>query len=389
MYIPIGARMAQTSISLQIPPELRPADGRFGSGPSRLRPGALDRLAQTGATLMGTSHRQRPVKELVARVRAGLRELLSLPDGYEVALGNGGTTAFWDAATCGLVRRRALHLAYGEFSAKFAACTRGAPFLDDPIVLEAPAGDAPEPAADPDADVIAWAHNETSTGVMVPVVRPERSGDALVLVDGTSAAGGLPVDVSQADVYYFAPQKGFASDGGLWLAALSPAALERIDEIASQRPSTGGERWIPEFLSLPTALENSRKEQTYNTPAIATLFLLADQLEWMLDQGGLDAMVDRTTASSTHLYRWAEGHSHAAPFVADPAKRSLVVGTIDFDEEVDAAAVAGVLRANGIVDTEPYRKLGRNQLRVAMFPATDPADVEALTACIDWVLERL
>jgi phosphoserine aminotransferase len=337
---------------------------------------------------MGTSHRQRPVKDLVARVRAGLRELLALPDGYEIALGNGGTTAFWDAATCGLVRQRALHLAYGEFSAKFAACTRGAPFLADSIVIEAPAGDAPEPAADPDADVIAWAHNETSTGVMVPVARPERSGHALVLIDGTSAAGGLPVDVSQADVYYFAPQKGFASDGGLWLAALSPAAQERIDEIAQTGPSVAGERWIPEFLSLRTALENSGKEQSYNTPAIATLFLLADQLGWMLQSGGLDAMVDRTTASSTHLYRWADEHSHASPFVADPAKRSLVVGTIDFDEQVDASAVAGVLRANGIVDTEPYRKLGRNQLRVAMFPATDPADVEALTACIDWVLEQ-
>jgi phosphoserine aminotransferase len=381
--------MAQTSISLQIPPELKPADGRFGSGPSRLRPGALDRLADTGTGVMGTSHRQRPVKELVGRVRAGLRELLSLPDAYEVALGNGGTTAFWDAATAGLVRRRALHLAYGEFSAKFAACTRSAPFLADPILIEAPPGDAPEPVSDPEVDVIAWAHNETSTGVMVPVVRPENSADALVLIDATSGAGGLPVDVSQADAYYFAPQKGFASDGGLWLAALSPAARERIEEIAATRPSTAGERWIPEFLSLSTALENSGKDQTYNTPAIATLFLLADQLEWMLDQGGLEAMVRRTTASSSHLYGWAEAHPHAGPFVADPSKRSLVVGTIDFDDQVDAGAVAGVLRANGIVDTEPYRKLGRNQLRIAMFPATDPADVQALTACIDWVLERL
>jgi phosphoserine aminotransferase len=381
--------MAQTSISLQIPPELKPADGRFGSGPSRLRPGALDRLADTGTGVMGTSHRQRPVKELVGRVRAGLRELLSLPDSYEVALGNGGTTAFWDAATAGLVRRRALHLAYGEFSAKFAACTRSAPFLADPILIEAPPGDAPEPVSDPEVDVIAWAHNETSTGVMVPVVRPENSADALVLIDATSGAGGLPVDVSQADAYYFAPQKGFASDGGLWLAALSPAARERIEEIAATRPSAAGERWIPEFLSLSTALENSGKDQTYNTPAIATLFLLADQLEWMLDQGGLEAMVRRTTASSSHLYGWAEAHPHAGPFVADPSKRSLVVGTIDFDDQVDAGAVAGVLRANGIVDTEPYRKLGRNQLRIAMFPATDPADVQALTACIDWVLERL
>jgi phosphoserine aminotransferase len=340
---------------------------------------------------MGTSHRQAPVKELVARVRAGLRELLGVPDRYEVVLGNGGTTAFWDAATCCLVRQRALHLSYGEFSAKFAACTRGAPFLADPVVIEAPAGDAPDPAAidlagaEPPPDVLAWAHNETSTGVMVPVIRPKGSGEALVLIDATSGAGGLPVDVSQVDAYYFAPQKGFASDGGLWLAVLSPAALDRVDEIAA---APGPGRWIPAFLSLETARENSVKDQTYNTPAIATLFLLADQLEWMLDQGGLDAMVERTRRSSGHLYQWAEAHAHAQPFVADAAKRSLVVGTIDFSRQVDAAEVAAILRANGIVDVEPYRKLGRNQLRVAMFPATDPADVEALTACIDWVLER-
>lgn len=378
--------MPQASISLQIPSELKPADGRFGSGPSRLRPGALERLADTGDALMGTSHRQKPVKELVARVRTGIRELLGVPDDHEVILGNGGTTAFWDAATCGLVRERALHLAYGEFSAKFATCTRNAPFLADPIVVEAQAGDAPEPVADPAADVIAWAHNETSTGVMVPVTRPAGADDALVLVDATSAAGGLPVDVAQVDAYYFAPQKGFASDGGLWLAVLSPAALNRLDELDG---SHDGTRWIPQFLSLHTALENSLKDQTYNTPAIATLFLLADQLEWMLERGGLDAMVERTATSSSHLYRWAEGHANASPFVEDPAKRSRVVGTIDFVDQVDAAAVAATLRANGIVDTEPYRKLGRNQLRIAMFPATDPADVEALTACIDWVLERL
>jgi phosphoserine aminotransferase len=337
---------------------------------------------------MGTSHRQKPVKELVGRIRGGLGELFSLPDGHEVALGNGGTTAFWDAAACGLVRERALHLTYGEFSSKFAAVTRGAPFLSEPIVVEADAGDAPEPAADPDADVIAWAHNETSTGVMIPVARPAGAGDALVLIDGTSGAGGLPLDTAQTDVYYFAPQKGFASDGGLWLALLSPAALERIAELAEARPTTGPERWIPEFLSLQTALENSVKNQTYNTPAIATLLLLADQLEWMLGQGGLDAMVARTTESSGHLYEWAERHPYATPFVADPAKRSLVVGTIDFDDAVDAGAIAATLRANGIVDVEPYRKLGRNQLRIAMFPATDPDDVRALTACIDWILER-
>jgi phosphoserine aminotransferase len=381
--------MSQTSTVLQIPQELKPADGRFGSGPSRVRPEQLEHLAQTGRSLMGTSHRQRPVKELVGRVRGGLRELFQLPDGYEVALGNGGTTALWDALSCGLVRERALHLAYGEFSSKFAASTREAPFLAEPIVIEAPAGDAPAPTGDPRADVIAWAHNETSTGVMVPVRRPDDAGEALVVIDATSGAGGLPVEIEEADVYYFAPQKGFASDGGLWLALLSPAALERIREVDASRPSVGPTRWIPEFLSLTTALENSVKDQTYNTPAIATLFLLADQLDWMLERGGLEAMVSRTRESAGHLYRWAEGHPQASPFVTDPAKRSLVVGTIDFSDQVDAAALAATLRANGIVDVEPYRKLGRNQLRIAMFPATEPADVRALTGCLDWVLERL
>ena len=335
--------------------------------------------------MLGTSHRQPPVKRLVARVRAGLADLFALPDGYEVVLGNGGATAFWDAAACCLVRERALHLVYGEFSSKFAACTRGAPFLSDPIVIAAESGDAPEPTSDPAADVIAWAHNETSTGVMVPVARPRGSESALVLIDATSGAAGLPVDVSQADAYYFAPQKAFASDGGLWLALLSPAALARIAELGS---AGSGSRWIPDFLSLSIALENSVKDQTYNTPPIATLFLLADQLDWMREHGGLDGMVRRTSASSTHLYEWAERAPQASPFVGDPAKRSLVVGTIDFDPSVDAAALAATLRANGIVDVEPYRKLGRNQLRVAMFPATDPADVQALTACVDWVLER-
>src|SRR5437868_11157863 len=299
--------MSETSTILQIPAELKPVDGRFGSGPSRVRPEQLERLAGAGAALMGTSHRQRPVKELVARVRSGLRELFALPEGYEVVLGNGGTTAFWDAAACCLVRERALHLAYGEFSSKFATVTRGAPFLAEPLVIGAEPGEAPEPVADPEADVLAWAHNETSTGVMVPVERPEGAGAALVMVDGTSAAGGLPLNAGQADVYYFAPQKGFASDGGLWLALLGPEALERIEEIVSRRPTTGPERWIPEFLSLKTALENSVKDQTYNTPAIGTLFLLADQIEWMLERGGLDAMVARTSESSGHLYAWAEG----------------------------------------------------------------------------------
>jgi phosphoserine aminotransferase len=380
--------MSQTL--LQIPAELKPSDGRFGSGPSRLRPEQLERLASEGAAVMGTSHRQKPVKGLVGRVRSGLRELFALPDGYEVMLGNGGTTALWDALTCGLVRERAQHLTYGEFSSKFAACTAAAPFLADPIVVSAAPGDAPEVAGVAGADVITWAHNETSTGVMVPVLRPGgMDAGALVLIDATSGAGGLPVDVRDADVYYFAPQKGFASDGGLWLALASPAALERIASVEAARPTVGPPRWIPEFLSLTTALDNSVKDQTYNTPAIATLWLLADQIEWMLASGGLDGMVRRTTASSGHLYGWASDHALATPFVADPAKRSLVVGTIDFDESVDAAAVAATLRANGIVDVEPYRKLGRNQLRVAMFPATDPADVQALTACIDFVLEGL
>jgi phosphoserine aminotransferase len=379
-----------TQTVLKIPAELTPADGRFGSGPSRVRPEQLAHLAGPGAAVMGTSHRQKPVRQLVGQVRSGLRDLFTLPADYEIVLGNGGTTAFWDAATCGLVRERAAHLTYGEFSSKFATCTRGAPFLTDPVVIDAPAGDAPDPASvsGEGVDVIGWAHNETSTGVMVPVLRPDAAGDALVLIDATSGAAGLPVAIAQCDVYYFAPQKGFASDGGLWLAAMSPAALARVDEIEGTRPTTGPARWIPDFLSLSTALENSRKDQTYNTPAIATLLLLADQLQWMLDQGGLDAMVQRTTACSAHLYGWAEAHDAARPFVKDPAKRSLVVGTIDFDDAIDAAALAATLRANGIVDVEPYRKLGRNQLRVAMFPATDPADVQALTACIDWVLER-
>jgi phosphoserine aminotransferase len=381
--------MPQTQTEVKIPDELKPVDGRFGSGPSRVRPAQLQYLAGAGAAVMGTSHRQKPVKQLVGRVRAGISELFSLPDGYEVMLGNGGTTAFWDAATAGLVRKRSLHLTYGEFSSKFAACTKGAPFLDDPIVISAPAGDAPAPQANPAADLLGWAHNETSTGVMVPVVRPGDAGEALVAIDATSGAAGLPVDITQSDVYYFAPQKGFASDGGLWLAVCSPAAIARIEELGGAGRTGSDSRWIPEFLSLPTALDNSRKDQTYNTPAIATLLMLADQLDWMLAGGGLGEMVKRTTESSSHLYGWAEAHEHATPFVADPAKRSLVVGTIDFSDEIDAAAIAATLRANGIVDVEPYRKLGRNQLRVAMFPATDPSDVRALTACIDYTLERL
>ena len=368
---------------VEIPAELKPADGRFGCGPSKVRPEALAKLASQN-DLMGTSHRQQPVRDLVARIRAGLGELFELPEDYEVALGNGGTTAFWDAAAAWLVRRRALHLSYGEFSSKFAKSTAGAPFLADPIVIEAEPGDAPAPVADPEADVLAWAHNETSTGVMVPVERPDGAGESLVVIDATSGAGGLPVDAGQADAYYFAPQKAFATDGGLWLALLSPAAIERIEQIEA----AGDGRWQPAFLSLSLALENSRKEQTYNTPALATLILLADQIEWLLNGGGLDFGVSRSRTSSQHLYGWAEKSEVATPFVGNPTKRSLVVGTIDFEESVDAAALAGTLRSNGIVDTEPYRKLGRNQLRIGMFPAVDPADVEALTACIDWVLEN-
>jgi phosphoserine aminotransferase len=372
-----------TSTELEIPTALRPSDGRFGCGPSKIRPEQLVRLAGESAELMGTSHRQRPVKGLVGRVRAGLSELLGAPAGYEVALGNGGTTAFWDAAALGLVRERALHLVYGEFSRKFADVTARAPFLGDPLLLRADPGDAPEPAALPGVDAIAWAHNETSTGVMVGVRRPAGAGDPLVLVDATSGAGGLPLDAAQADAYYFAPQKSFSSDGGLWLALLSPAAIERVEQIAAT------DRWIPDFLSLAQALANSRQDQTLNTPAIATLVLLADQLDWMLEHGGLDWCVARTTSSSGHLYGWAEASPYATPFVVDPAKRSLVVGTIDFADEVDASRVAATLRANAIVDVEPYRKLGRNQLRIAMYPAIEPADVEALTACVDWVVERV
>jgi phosphoserine aminotransferase len=377
-----GRLPMSTSTQLQIPEALKPSDGRFGCGPSKVRPEQLTHLATKAAAVMGTSHRQKPVKGLVARVRSGLADLLQAPEGYEIALGNGGTTAFWDAAALGLVRGRALHLVYGEFTRKFADVTARAPFLQDPIVVHGEPGDAPEPTSDPAADVLAWAHNETSTGVMVGVQRPAGS-DALVLIDATSGAGGLPFDASDTDAYYFAPQKNLGSDGGLWLALLSPGAIERIEQIAST------DRWIPDFLSLQAALANSRQDQTLNTPAIATLVLLAEQLDWMLAHGGLDWCVGRTTASANHLYGWAEGSPYATPFVADPAKRSLVVGTIDLSDDIDAAQVATALRANDVVDVEPYRKLGRNQLRVGMYPAVEPADVQALTACVDWVVERI
>ena len=368
---------------LTIPADLKPADGRFGCGPSKVRPEQLTALTTSAAALFGTSHRQAPVKNLVGRVRDGLRELFSAPDGYEVILGNGGATAFWDAAAFGLIDTKSLHLTYGEFSSKFASAVAANPFVGDPIVIKADAGSAPEPTSDPSVDAIAWAHNETSTGVAVPVRRPEGAGEALVLIDATSGAGGLPVDITDVDTYYFAPQKNFASDGGLWLAVMSPAALARVEQIAASG------RWVPEFLSLPIAVDNSLKNQTYNTPAIGTLVLLAEQIDWMLGNGGLDWAVKRTADSSSRLYGWAEASSYATPFVTDPALRSQVVGTVDFTDAVDAGAVAKVLRANGIVDTEPYRKLGRNQLRVAMFPAVDPDDVSALTRCVDWVVENL
>jgi phosphoserine aminotransferase len=377
--------MTQTadSATLTLPAELKPADGRFGCGPSKVRQEQLARLVSDGAALMGTSHRQKPVKSLVGRVRAGLRELFSLPEGYEVVLGNGGATAFWDAAAFGLVRERSQHFTFGEFSSKFATVTKGAPFLADPIVVKADPGSAPEIAYQQGADLVGWAHNETSTGVAVPVSRPAGSEGALVAIDATSGAGGLPVKAEDFDVYYFAPQKCFASDGGLWLALMSPAALERVGEIGAS------DRWIPEFLSLTTALDNSVKDQTYNTPAVATLFLLADQIEWMLGQGGLEWTTARTAESSSRLYSWAEATEYTTPYVTDPKHRSQVVGTVDFAESIDAAEVAKVLRANGVVDVEPYRKLGRNQLRVGMFPAIDPDDVAALTRSIDWVVGQL
>jgi phosphoserine aminotransferase len=373
-----------TSATLTIPEDLKPADGRFGAGPSKVRREQVAHLLDA-AMVLGTSHRQKPVKDVVARVRTGLRQLFSLPAGYEVALGNGGATAFWDAAAFGLVREKAHHLTFGEFSTKFSKVTGGAPFLGTPVVASAEPGDAPVVRQVAEGcDVVAWAHNETSTGVMTQVVRPSGASgkDALVLIDGTSGAAGLPLDAKQADAYYFAPQKGFASDGGLWLALLSPAAQERIAELDAS------DRWIPDFLSLATALDNSKKDQTYNTPAVATLLMLADQVEWMLGNGGLEWTVGRTTESSAHLYQWAHDRDFAHPFVRDAEKRSLVIGTIDFNDRVDAAAVAKTLRANGIVDVEPYRKLGRNQLRVAMFPAIEPDDVKALTACIEFVVEQ-
>jgi phosphoserine aminotransferase len=376
--------MAPDVPEIELPPELRPADGRFGSGPSKVRQEAVAALSAAAPTYLGTSHRQPTVKSVVRRLREGLTQLFELPEGYEIVLGNGGTTAFWDAAAFGLVERRAQHLSFGEFSSKFAAVTAAAPFLDAPQVIESAPGTHPEPEANTDVDVYAFPHNETSTGVAMEVRRPGgASADGLVLVDATSGAAGLRVDPTQFDVYYFAPQKGFASDGGLWVAAMSPAAVERIARI-----KTSG-RWTPPFLDLSIAVENSRLDQTYNTPALATVFLMVNQLEWILSEGGLAWSTGRCDRSAEIVYGWADASSYATPFVANKDDRSHVVATIDLDPAVDAATVAKVLRANGIVDTESYRKLGRNQLRVAMFVAVEPDDLATLTRAIDFIADRL
>ncbi len=369
---------------IQIPADLLPIDGRFGAGPSKIRPAQVDALAATGRAYLGTSHRQKPVKAVVGRVRAGLSSLFDLPAGYEVVLGNGGTTAFWDIATFCLIRERSQHLTFGEFGAKFAQAAAEAPFLGEPSVIPSDPGTAPTARAEAGIDAYAWTHNETSTGVAAPVQRVAGADDgALVLIDATSAAGGLPVDVRESDVYYFAPQKCFASDGGLWLALMSPAAIERVREIKA------GGRWTPAFLDLQTAIDNSRLDQTYNTPALATLLLLAEQVEWFNANGGLSWAVGRSADSAHRLYTWADKSEYATPFVTDPALRSSVVGTIDFAESIDATALSKALRANGVLDTEPYRKLGRNQLRISMYPAVDADDVEALTRCIDYVVGQL
>jgi len=369
--------------SITIPAELKPADGRFGSGPSKIRQPALDALAASGSEILGTSHRQATVKFLVAAFRNGLAELFSTPDGYEVLLSNGGTHACWDALTVGFIEQKSQHVVHGEFSGKFAHAVAAAPFLADPDIIESQVGTAATPVSDASIDTYALIHNETSTGVATGIVRPAESS-GLVAVDATSGAGGLRVDLAETDLYYFSTQKALASDGGLWVATASPAAIERIE-----RRAEAADRWVPPILDLPTVVENSRKDQTYNTPALATLFLANEQVQWILGQGGLDWAAGRCDRSAAILYGWADAHEHASPFVTDPALRSHVVATIDFDEAVDASAVAATLRANGIVDTEPYRKLGRNQLRIALFPSIDPSDVEALTQCIDHVITNL
>jgi phosphoserine aminotransferase len=370
--------------AITIPTDLLPADGRFGCGPSKVRPEAVAALAAEAGDYLGTSHRQAPVKFMVSRLRNAVAELLTLPDGYEVILGNGGTTVLWDALTFGLIEQRSQHLAFGEFSSKFATCAATAPFLGEPTVISAPPGEAPEAMAETGIDVYALTHNETSTGVAIPLVRPTGTDEgALVAVDATSAAGGLMFDSAQTDVYYFAPQKCLASDGGLWIAAVSPAAIDRIERIAAS------DRWIPESLNLKIALDNSLKDQTYNTPALATIFLAVQQMEWINTYGGLGFSSGRSATSAEIMYGWAEASDYATPFVSDPALRSKVVATIDLDDSVDATTVSKVLRKNGIVDTESYRKLGRNQLRVALFPAIDSEDVAQLTRCIDHVVGEL
>jgi len=371
------------SADIKIPENLKPRDGRFGCGPSKIRPEALAALAASGSSILGTSHRQKPVKNVVHRVREGLGSLFSLPDGYEVVLGNGGSTAFWDIATLGLIENKSQHLVFGEFSSKFAAAAKEAPFLGDPTVIKTEPGSHPIAVAEAGVDVYALTHNETSTGVAMPIKRPAGTDGALVLVDATSAAGGLEVDAKEFDTYYFAPQKSFASDGGLWLALMSPAAIARAEKIKASG------RWIPAFFDLGIAIENSRLDQTYNTPALMTLMLLADQIEWMNTNGGLKFAAGRSADSASRLYSWAEKTSYTTPFVTDPAMRSKVVGTINFDEAIDANLVAATLRANGIVDTDSYRKLGKNQLRVGMFPAIDPSDIDALTASIEFVVAAL
>lgn len=369
---------------ITIPADLLPADGRFGCGPSKVRSEQVDAIVAAGRTVLGTSHRKPPVKELVGRVRSGLGELFSLPDGWEVVLGNGGTTVFWDAATFGLVEARSQHLVFGEFSSKFADACAAAPHLGDPTIITSPTGDHPDPIAEAGIDLYALTHNETSTGVAMQLRRPaDADPGSLVAVDATSGAGGLRWSPSEVDCYYFAPQKCFAADGGLWIAACSPVAVERIERIAAS------DRWRPASIDLGIALTNSRANQTYNTPAVATLVLLASQLEWMNEHGGLEWAAARSDRSAATMYGWAEARDWATPFVADPAKRSSVVATIDLDESISADAVTDVLRANGIYDTDSYRKLGRNQLRIGMFPAIDPDDVEALTRCIDTVVESL
>ena len=376
--------MSPDPSSIVIPDSLKPRDGRFGAGPSKVRPEQVAALGAVAGAYLGTSHRQATVKDQVGRLRSGLRDLFALPDGYEVVLGNGGATAFWEVATFGLIESSAQFLSFGEFGSKFAKAAKIAPFIDSAAAITSEPGTAPAFAPAAGIDTYATPHNETSTGVALPPRRPVGADEsALLLIDATSGAGGLPVDISQVDAYYFAPQKSFASDGGLWIALMSPAALERAARI-----SAGG-RYIPAFLDLVTAIDNSAKNQTYNTPALATIFLMAEQVDWFNDNGGLDWCTARTAQSARNLYDWAEARDFTTPFVTDPALRSTVIGTIDFADGIDAALLAKVLRANGIVDTEPYRKLGRNQLRVAMFPAVDPDDVSALTACVDWVVERL